>query len=60
MATDIENVAHLTLEENGVEEDIVDPWNVVGKSEGGVDYDKLISMYNLSRKSKMNYVNAKL
>ncbi|KAK9745119.1 tRNA synthetases class I (W and Y) [Popillia japonica] len=49
MATDIENVAHLTLEENGVEEDIVDPWNVVGKSEGGVDYDKLIKRFGSSK-----------
>ena len=25
------------------EEDVVNPWNVVSKSETGVDYDKLIS-----------------
>jgi hypothetical protein len=25
------------------EDDIVNPWNVVSKSETGVDYDKLIS-----------------
>ena len=27
---------------DATEEDIVDPWNVLGKSETGVDYDKLI------------------
>jgi tryptophanyl-tRNA synthetase len=27
------------------EEDIVNPWNVVSKSETGIDYDKLISKY---------------
>lgn len=43
MATDIENISQIKLDENGVEDDIVDPWNVVGKSDGGVDYDKLIS-----------------
>jgi hypothetical protein len=28
-----------------VTEDIVNPWNVVSKSETGIDYDKLISKY---------------
>ena len=31
---------------NNVEEDIVDPWKVVGSSAKGVDYDKLISEYS--------------
>lgn len=26
-----------------VDDDLVDPWNVVSKSDAGVDYDKLIS-----------------
>jgi hypothetical protein len=25
------------------EDDVVDPWNVVSKSQTGIDYDKLIS-----------------
>lgn len=45
MATDIENISALNLEENGIDDDIVDPWNVIGKSDGGIDYDKLISRY---------------
>jgi hypothetical protein len=28
-----------------VSEDIVNPWNVVSKSQTGIDYDKLISKY---------------
>lgn len=28
-----------------VEDDFVDPWNVVSKSEKGIDYDKLISTF---------------
>jgi tryptophanyl-tRNA synthetase len=27
------------------EEDVVNPWNVISKSETGIDYDKLISKY---------------
>lgn len=27
------------------EDDIVNPWNVVSKSDTGIDYDKLISEY---------------
>lgn len=30
-------------EEN--DEDVVDPWNVVSKSQTGIDYDKLISKF---------------
>ena len=29
--------------ETNEKEDIVDPWNVVGSSEKGIDYEKLIS-----------------
>jgi tryptophanyl-tRNA synthetase len=31
--------------EDESEEDVVNPWNVVSKSETGIDYDKLISKY---------------
>ena len=37
------------VEENVDEEDevdVVNPWNVVSKSQTGVDYDKLISKFN--------------
>jgi hypothetical protein len=44
IATDVE---HLDLSnsivDSGTEEDVVNPWNVVSKSQTGVDYDKLIS-----------------
>lgn len=30
---------------DATDEDIVDPWNVLGKSETGVDYDKLIGEF---------------
>lgn len=33
----------LKAAEEGAKEDFVDPWNVVGGSEKGIDYDKLIS-----------------
>ncbi|KRT81119.1 tRNA synthetase [Oryctes borbonicus] len=49
MATDIENVTQLHLDGNEIEDDIVDPWNVVGKSDDGIDYDKLIKRFG-SRK----------
>lgn len=29
------------------DDDFVDPWTVSGKSETGIDYDKLISKYSL-------------
>lgn len=45
-----ENMKNVTLSENKdvnntstEDEDIVDPWNVVGKADTGIDYDKLIS-----------------
>ncbi|XP_018332443.1 tryptophan--tRNA ligase, cytoplasmic [Agrilus planipennis] len=34
---------------NEVEDDVVDPWNVVSKSETGVDYDKLLKRFGSSR-----------
>jgi hypothetical protein len=46
IATDVK---HLDIRNSNVvdsgteEEDIVNPWNVVSKSQTGVDYDKLIS-----------------
>lgn len=30
------------LKVSNSEDDVVDPWNVVSKSETGIDYDKLI------------------
>lgn len=45
--TEVEkNISDMKIEENNVkegEEDIVDPWNVVSKSDAGIDYEKLIS-----------------
>lgn len=38
-----EKIAHMTFtEEQDNTDDVVDPWNVVSKSDTGVDYDKLI------------------
>lgn len=41
------DMSELKIQENNtkneIEDDIVDPWNVVSKSETGIDYDKLIS-----------------
>ena len=36
------------VENLSLEEDIVNPWNVASKSATGVDYDKLISMFDFS------------
>lgn len=36
-----EQVNNLSVHDD---EDFVDPWNVAGKSQTGIDYDKLISM----------------
>lgn len=36
------NSEHIDFELT-LEDDVVDPWNVVSKSETGIDYDKLIS-----------------
>lgn len=30
------------------DDDVVDPWNVAGKSQTGIDYDKLISKFMIS------------
>lgn len=35
-----EQLNNLTVNDD---DDVVDPWNVSGKSETGIDYDKLIS-----------------
>lgn len=35
--------------ESEVDDDVVDPWNVVSKSETGVDYDKLIKKFGSSK-----------
>ena len=35
----------VTKSENNNLEDIVDPWNVVSKSDTGIDYDKLIGFF---------------
>jgi hypothetical protein len=44
IATDVEHLAlHNSIVDRGSEEDVVNPWNVVSKSQTGVDYDKLIS-----------------
>lgn len=52
MSADLKNhVEELSLQEDQMEnqkkseEDQVDPWNVVSKSEAGIDYDKLICEY---------------
>jgi len=44
IATDVEHLdLHSSIADSGTEEDVVNPWNVVSKSQTGVDYDKLIS-----------------
>lgn len=42
-----EQLNNLTVNDD---DDVVDPWNVSGKSETGIDYDKLISKYLLKKK----------
>ncbi|XP_049782576.1 tryptophan--tRNA ligase, cytoplasmic [Schistocerca cancellata] len=55
MANDVTNTLNnLNLEKcdsagKGDDEDIVNPWNVVSKSETGVDYDKLIRRFGSSK-----------
>jgi hypothetical protein len=44
IATGVERLdLHNSIADGGAEEDVVNPWNVVSKSQTGVDYDKLIS-----------------
>lgn len=47
MSEIVENMSEVKIQENNhekdIDEDIVDPWNVVSKSETGIDYEKLIS-----------------
>lgn len=42
-------IKHVDMNNSNVncedESDVVNPWNVVSKSETGIDYDKLISKY---------------
>ncbi|XP_018560936.1 tryptophan--tRNA ligase, cytoplasmic [Anoplophora glabripennis] len=46
----INNINHLNLNnDNDENEDVVDPWNVVSKSETGVDYNKLIQKFGSSK-----------
>ncbi|KAJ3649530.1 hypothetical protein Zmor_021270 [Zophobas morio] len=49
----INNIENLSVNEkidNGeVDDDFVDPWNVVSKSETGIDYDKLIKKFGSSK-----------
>ncbi|KAF2879243.1 hypothetical protein ILUMI_26930 [Ignelater luminosus] len=49
MTAEISNgVSNIKIEEND-NDDVVDPWNVVSKSETGVDYDKLIKRFGSSK-----------
>lgn len=40
-----EELSEVKLTEAGVDDDVVDPWNVTSKSDAGIDYDKLISRF---------------
>jgi hypothetical protein len=42
-ATDVKHLDLCNSVDDSGTEDVVDPWNVVSKSQTGVDYDKLIS-----------------
>lgn len=37
------------LQQEGIEEDVVDPWNVQSSSDKGVDYDKLVVRFGVSK-----------
>lgn len=43
---------------NEEEDDVVDPWNVVSKSQTGVDYDKLISELSMNTNTLRNLILA--
>lgn len=44
--SEIENIVNVKVKESGdADEDFVDPWNVVSKSNTGIDYDKLIKRF---------------
>jgi len=50
IATDVEHLdLHSSIADSGTEEDVVNPWNVVSKSQTGVDYDKLIKRFGSSK-----------
>lgn len=44
MASELSNNVNNIDLQISLDDDVVDPWNVVSKSETGIDYDKLISM----------------
>ena len=41
--------------EGGEDDDFVDPWNVVGNSVKGIDYEKLISKKKISYFQNQNF-----
>ncbi|KAJ2942072.1 hypothetical protein O0L34_g10989 [Tuta absoluta] len=43
----VDQVNNLSVKDD--DEDVVDPWNVAGKSETGIDYDKLIKRFGSSK-----------
>lgn len=43
MTSTLENLTLDSAADVDAEDDVVDPWNVCGKSKTGIDYDKLIS-----------------
>lgn len=47
----VKNMEEVSINHKSEEQDddIVDPWNVMGKSEAGVDYDKLIKRFGSSK-----------
>lgn len=48
----IQNMEEITINNHKniqEDDDIVNPWNVMGKSDGGVDYDKLIKRFGSSK-----------
>jgi len=50
IATDVEHLdLHNSIADSRAEEDVVNPWNVVSKSQTGVDYDKLIKRFGSSK-----------
>lgn len=51
-----EQINNLSIHED---DDVVDPWNVAGKSETGIDYDKLISNYFLVPFNNFTFIKFK-
>lgn len=52
-----ENLNELSISE---EDDVVDPWNVTGKSQTGIDYEKLISKYITLNKQSVLFGGCKI